>query len=422
MNIPTVLQTAPIDLAISNKLRYAGTERIIYALNKEFSKKGCISLVAASGDSDLNGHGLLLPTTHDSLWITNTNGLERAVVRSHEAYDNHYRICLDLALDNKADIIHDHPGQYLVNSAEYDKRKEWLDIPIVTTIHEDIQENVLSKISLWKKLQEEKRDVHFIGISESHRKKYESNTGLDMPYFVYNGLEIEKFPFRAKKQNYMFWIGRLSEIKGTDLAVQVALETKCPLIIAGEVHTPYKQFYEKKVKPHITHTFENETYETQERLRENLIDRLENNENIIDKGQIYFIGPLDDRQKSVFYKHAQVVLVPNRWEEPFGLISIEGMASGTPVVGTSGGALPEVIKHNETGYIANLHFKNETLDEKRLIQEVGDLVKNIHFINPLACRERVKNYFTSEIMANNYLRIYEHILNQSFTGIPIHPR
>src|SRR3989344_2090881 len=114
-----------------------------------------------------------------------------------------YRICLDLALDNKADIIHDHPGQYLVNSAEYDKRKEWLDIPIVTTIHEDIQENVLSKISLWKKLQEEKRDVHFIGISESHRKKYESNTGLDMPYFVYNGLEIEKFPFRAKKQNYM---------------------------------------------------------------------------------------------------------------------------------------------------------------------------------------------------------------------------
>lgn len=404
-----ILKTAPIDIAVSDKLKYAGTERIVYALTREYAARELEVLVAGSGDSDLNGFGSLIITTPKSLWAANANGSERKIVKSDETYEDHYRKCLEIAATNGADIIHDHPGQYLVNSDEYLNKK--MDIPIITTIHEDVNNNVLSKFEVWKKLLKENRPINFACISNTHRKKFENKLELEFPFFVYNGLEIDKFPYKEEKQNYLFWIGRISDIKGTDLAVQTARLTKMPLIIAGEVHSTYKKMYEETIKPFITKTFEYDSYEVQEAKRNELVYRLDHNETIINENQIYFIGPVDDRQKAAFYRNAKAVLVPNRWDEPFGLICIEGMASGTPIIGTNKGALPEIISHNETGLIVNPHYNNGNLNEKRLVYDVADSVKNIDAIKPYQCRKRVLENFTSKIMADNYLEIYRQLIN-----------
>lgn len=407
-----ILQVAPIDIAVTDNLKYAGTERIVYALNREYSNKKLECILTASGDSNVNGYGFFIPTIEKSLWTTDQSGSSRKMIRSNTKYEEHYKKSLDIALNNNSNIIHDHPGQYILNSESYLKIRNNFDIPIITTIHEDIQENVISKIETWKMLQKEKREIIFIGISETHRRKYEREAGIEIPNFVYNGLEIDKFDFKKDKKNYLFWIGRLSDIKGTDIAVQVSLKTKIPLIIAGEVHDSYKEFYKQKVEPFITKNFVNEEIEKQERERENLIYKLENEENIIEDSEIFFIGPLNDRQKAVFYKNAKAVLVPNRWEEPFGLISIEGMATGTPIIGTNRGALPEVIKNGETGYIVDIPYDKNELDERSLVNEISESIKNLDYINPIFCRKRVEDNFTSKIMAENYISIYREILNK----------
>ena len=403
-----ILQSAPIDIEISPRLKYAGTERIIDALNKAYHEKGHESYVAASGDSDLSGSGTLIPTIQKSLWATNNGGTEREMVRSGEAYTNHYDQVLDFANQNEIDIVHDHPGQFLVSDQAYLERINF-DIPIITTIHEDTSNKKLAKYRLFNKLKKEGRNIHFLGISQSHKNKYAATAGVELDGFVYNGIPLDLFPFEENKQDYLFWIGRISEIKGTDIAVEVAKKTGRPLIIAGEVHTPYKKFYEEKINPSITSRLYGSS-EEQEEKRNSLVNRLKEGEEIVKPGEIMYIGPVNDFQKSILYQKASSVLVPNRWEEPFGLIMIEGMATGTPSIGTNRGAIPEIIREG-TGYVLDLpNKKNGDLDIEELVLEFSNAVENLSKLDPINSRNNVEENFSKEAMSQSYLDFYRKIL------------
>jgi len=338
-----ILQSAPLDIQISPKLKYAGTERILLYLNQELDKMGHESLVCAPANSDLGGFGKIIPTRKNHLWKESENN--RKVVRSPKAYENHYKKCLDFSLENKVDVLHDHPGQYLLDSKEYFKRKDKLNIPIVTTIHSIAVHEHDERHAKFRQLQKEGYPIHFIGISKSHIKNFERNAGIKFDGFVYNGVPLDLFPFQKKKKDYMLWLGRLSKIKGTDIAVEAAKRTGKPLIIAGEVHNPYRKEYEEKVKPYLTKIVKSE------KERVSLIEKLAKGETIANEGDILFIGPVDDYQKSILYKNAYVTLQPNRWKEPFGLVPVESMATGTPTIVTNRGALPELVKDGKTGYI-----------------------------------------------------------------------
>ncbi len=409
-----IVQGAPLAIEVSPRLKYAGTERIIYILNKTYHELGHESFVAGPGNCDLNGFGKLITTYPRSLW--EGNGLERNTLNKilEEANQLHFQRCTEYMLSHKVDIWHDHLGESILSSNGYVRHKSKIKNPIVTTIHGDIVKE--NEIENWRKLRREGFPIFFVAISNSHKARQEKMGITEIDEVVYNGIPVEMFDFSDKKQDYLFWIGRISKLKGTDIAVQVAKKTKQPLIIAGEVHSPDKEFYEKEIKPNLTHILQGNSFEEQEKIRNTLVDRLENMESIVNEGEIFFIGALDDRQKAVLYKHAKATLMPNRWEEPFGLVIIESMAAGTPVIGTAKGSLPEIIKHGYSGYLVEPLSKNGNkaeLDSDAIASEIVDALENIKDIKPIDCRNHVENNFNSEIMGKNYINFYKRILNSN---------
>ena len=128
-----ILHSAPLDIEISPRLKYAGTERILLYLNKGLSLAGHNSVVAAPGNSDLGGYGTLLPTREKHLWATNGN--EREIIQSPEAYELHYEECMNHSSNNHFDVLHDHPGDCLFLSKTYKKRMDTFDVPVVMTAH-----------------------------------------------------------------------------------------------------------------------------------------------------------------------------------------------------------------------------------------------------------------------------------------------
>ncbi len=415
-----ILHTAPIAIQVSQNLKYAGTERIALALNQVYHEEGHDSFVAASGDSNLGPYGKLIGTIPECLW--KTRGTERVISRSAESYGNHYRKSLEFAVNNEIDIIHDHPGQYIITSNEYAQRK--IEIPAVTTIHGGVSVVKNEKYAQFRKLQEDGAPVHFVSISDSQRKKYETLTGIKIDEMIYNGVPVEELPFKREKQDYLLWLGRISSIKGADLAVKVARETGRPLIIAGEVHLPFKSFYDETIAPYLTESVDSFSPAEQEIRRNSLIEKLASEDEIVKDGEILFIGPVDNYQKSVLFGNASGLLQPNRWDEPFGLVMAEALATGTPVIGTHAGSIPELIKDGETGYIIEPEWINKIdtdntvkgdierrFNDKLMVGDLISAVENLEKINPEDCRKDAVERFSQEVMGKEYLKFYEKILS-----------
>ncbi|MFQ5531245.1 MAG: glycosyltransferase [Candidatus Nanoarchaeia archaeon] len=406
-----ILLSAPIDLAVSPDLKYAGTERIVYWLNQGLSEMvGHQSIVAASGNSCLGGYGDLLITRETHLWAT--RGDERIMVRSGKAYETHYGMCLDYALENGVDVIHDHPGQFMFSSDVYRDRMMNLDLPLVTTTHEPIADQGLptegspktrdEKYSRLKELQVLGLPLYLITLSESHRREHE-NFGLRVDAVVYNGIDVDTLPFKDRKQDYMLWLGRVSDNKGTDLAVRIARETKRPLIVAGEVHLPYKNEFQLGVEPYLTDIIDGENSEVK---RNSLLERIALGEEVVGEGEILFMGPVDNRQKAILYQNACVTLQLNRWKESFGLVPVESMATGTPVIVTNRGALPELVVDGETGFVVEALDKG-VLNDDKIVAEAIERLNQISRIESVDCRVHVMSNFSRERMARDYVGFYE---------------
>jgi len=412
----TILQCAGGSLAIRDDLKYAGTERIIFWLNRAFNEMGHETLVAASADSDLRGYGTLLPTVERSLW--QRTGTERTIIdneKYEEAHNKKYKKSLEFVANNDVDIMHDHSGSSMITSKAYLEVRDKIDTPLVSTLHGPVKEGHTEKYQLWRKMKEEGRPIFANAISESQRRIFEERANIGIDRVILHGLPIEKSDFQPHKKDFLFWIGRIYHGKGTDLAIQVAKATGRPLIIAGEVHTPNKAFYNTSIQPHITRAIENGSQEEQEAEREKVIEALEEGREIARPEEVLFIGPLDDRQKSVFFRHAYAMLMPNRWEEPFGLTLIESMAAGTPVIGTATGALPEIIVNDKTGYLVTPQWKRngkKTLVAKAAVEDMSYALDKLSSIPNLArnCRTHVEKNFTLERMARDYIEFYNEIL------------
>lgn len=401
-----ILHCAPIDIQISHKLLYAGTERILFYLNKGLHLRGHDSVVVAPQNSELGGFGTLMGSVEKHLWVG--NGLSREIVRSDKIYEQHYQMVLKVADEFGVDIMHDHPGQFLALSQSYSLKNDRKNVPLVVTIHsppsaqyEEPSQKTSDKYSRLIDMKRRGFPIHILGISDSHRREHE-DIGLEMDGFVYNGIDLDLFPLVEDKQDYLLWLGRISGIKGTDLAVQIAKRMGKPLIIAGEVHDPYKQVFETRVKPFITQTI------SDGESRDSIIKRISLEEMVIGAGEILFLGPVDDRQKSILYSNALATLQPNRWKEPFGLVVVESMACGTPVIVTDRGALPELVVDGQTGFVVSTNGEDD-LDET-IIKGSIEALTQISEISPKECRKHVERNFSLEIMTQGYLDFYEKIL------------
>jgi glycosyltransferase involved in cell wall biosynthesis len=194
-------------------------------------------------------------------------------------------------------------------------------------------------------------------VSDAHRM----TCGRPENPFVHNGLDPSEYVFRRKKEDYLLFLGKVDwNVKGLALARKVAKTAKVRLKIAGDFLDP----------------------SSCEHLRLSLGPEEE------------YVGPVGGAKKAELLAGARALLFTSLWPEPFGLVAIEAMASGTPVLGTMNGALPEVIRHGKTGFLATC------------AQETVAQIAMLDRISPDDCREHVLERFSARRMAEDYLRLY----------------
>lgn len=191
-------------------------------------------------------------------------------------------------------------------------------------------------------------------------------------HLVFNGVPIAAFPYRDElpADAPLVFLGRIEEIKGPHLAIEVARRTNHRLVIGGNVPDEHRAFFDAHVRPHI------------------------------DGKQISYIGPVDDAQKSALLGCARALLMPILWEEPFGIVMPEAMACGTPVIGLSRGAVPEVVRDGITGFVCN--------DVDGLVVAVDRLCE----IRRGACRAHVELTFSDTAIVERYLAVYDRMITR----------
>ena len=264
----------------------------------------------------------------------------------------HYMRALDYVNDGDYDIVHDHSGQFLLY-------KRYFEGPLLTTLHchdKDFWDREVYRALFGNSL--------FSAVSQYQAHRYDYLPVIDV---VYNGIDVETFPFSDRKEDYLLFLGKMSEQKGAHIAIEVAQALGERLVIAGYIGDE-RMHFEERIKPHI------------------------------DGDRIRFVGPVNDEQKKRLYRDAKAVLMPSQYTESFGLVLAESMACGTPVIAFNRGAVGEVVADGETGYAV------ESIDDMKYAG------KHIREIDPRKCRERVEQHFSSETMAQRYLDVYKRVI------------
>jgi glycosyltransferase involved in cell wall biosynthesis len=261
----------------------------------------------------------------------------------------HISECFENA--HEFDIIH---NQFDFLPLTYSKL---VQTPVVSTIHGFSSGSILP---VSKKYNE---DSHYISISNADRSEE-----LDYLTTIYHGIDLDQFTFNNNPQDYLLFYGRIHHDKGAKEAIAIAQALGKRLIMAGIIQDEH--YFNQHVQPHLQ------------------------------PGKIEYIGSVGSDKRNELLSNASVLLHPINFSEPFGLSVVESMACGTPVVAFNKGSMPELIDNGRDGFLAEN------------IEEAIEMVKDIHSINRLACRQKVENHFSKERMCQNYVEAYKKILGK----------
>ena len=205
------------------------------------------------------------------------------------------------------------------------------------------------------------RHISLVAISDAQR-----HGTPDLPWVgtVYNGVPVRQYPFSSRKENFVLFLGRMSPEKGVPLAIDAAREAGFPLVIAAKCNEPKERaYFDAEVRPKLG-------------------------------PDVTWIGEADTVTKKDLLSRARCLVFPIRWEEPFGIVMVEAMACGTPVVALPGGSVPEVVAHGVTGFVC------------RGPSELPAAIRRAETILPQACRERAAAHFSVDRMAEGYEAVY----------------
>ncbi len=382
----SVLHVATLNQPISPDLGYGPIETVIYNIDKGLHSSGHRSIVACSGDSTVTGeHYVTVDNSTGDYWSVNTSKLRQNT-------NMHYANALYRAGMGDIDIIHTHDAKAV--EFMYDSLFN-MSIPIVMTLHISTKDSLLGgAYQRWCSPLMSSPLVHCAAISEYQKEQYSSLVNAEN--VVYHGIDVDQYPVKKEpdKGSYLFTIGRLTRDKGQDRAIELAQKTGSKLIIAGCVQNKAadREFF-ADLKNSIDLSVEvgknpvdNDYYA---KVIKPLLDS--------DK-QIIYIGEISSEHKKHWYLHARATLFPIQWGEPFGLVLVESMACGTPVIAFNKGSVPEIVVDGKTGFIADS------------IEAMIEAVDRIDSIDPRECRRHVQKYFSISSMAGNYSELYHHII------------
>ena len=336
-----IAQVAPLYEAVPPKL-YGGTERVVWLLTEELVRRGHEVTLFASGDSVTSARLAAVTERALRLDATSRDLLAADTIRQ-----------LDLVFGNARDfdVIHCHvdylayPFSGLVPTPTLHTVHGRLDLPYLAPIYRQF------------------KHVPLVSISDAQRAPL-AEMGVTWAGTVHHGLAPERFAFSPKPDDYLAFLGRLSPEKQPDVAIEVAKRAGLPLRIAAKIDAADREYFERVVAPLLDHPL------------------------------IEFVGEIGDADKSVFLGGARALLFPIDWPEPFGLVMIEAMACGTPVIAWGCGSVPEIIDEGETGYIVNSE------------DEAVSAITHLADIDRGRVRKVFEERFSSTVMARNYLRLY----------------
>ena len=336
-----IAQVAPLTEAVPPRL-YGGTERVVYWLTEELVALGHDVTLFASGDSRTSGK-------LDATWpkALRLDGSVRDPNALHMLMLERVRQKCD---EEEFDFLHFHLDYYPFSLFARQPT------PFVTTLHGrlDLPEHqpvfkTFSKIPL-------------VSISNARRRPVSQANFVST---IYHGLPENLLTPQAVKPSYLAVLGRIAPEKGVDRAIRIAIRCGIPLKIAAKVDRADQEYYDAVIKPMMNHPL------------------------------VEFIGEIGDHEKSDFLSGAIGLLVPIDWPEPFGLVMIEAMACGTPVIAYNRGSVPEIIDDGKTGFIVE--------DEISAVSDVGRLAE----LDRAAIRKHFETRFTARRMALDYVNTYK---------------
>jgi glycosyltransferase involved in cell wall biosynthesis len=326
---------------------YGGTELVVGLLTDELVRRGYEVTLFASDDS--NTLARLDPGCEKALRPLGVLPPEYAVYEQMQ-------LSKVFGQAEKFDVIHCHTDYTALPYANLSKT------PVIHTIH-----GICTPLT--EKIFVQHRRQNFVSISDSQRRP---DLGLNYVATVYNAVDAKLFRFYPQSGDspYLAFLGRMSPEKGPHLAIEIAKRAGWTLKMAGKVDFENRIFFEQEVAPHI------------------------------DGEQIQFLGEADHRLKNELMGQAVATLFPITWEEPFGLVMAESMASGTPVIAMARGSAPEVIANGKTGFLCNS------------VEDCVDAVAKVHQLERWACRTHVETNFSVQRMVDGYEAVYQHLMNE----------
>lgn len=337
-----IAQIAPLAEAVPPKL-YGGTERVVSWLTEELVQQGHDVTLFASGDS----------TTSATLVPGCPQGLRLAGVRDHLAtmlvmlHDVRRRA-------HEFDIIHFHV--------------DLLQQPLFESIQERTLTTMHGRLDLpdFMPIYEAFADMPFVSISDSQRNPMPATTNWVAT--IHHGLPPNLIPFNNGAGGYLAFLGRICPDKRLDRAIEIAKRIGMPLRVAAKIDPVDRKYFEDVIEP---------------MLQDPLIE---------------FVGEVGDAGKAEFLGNATALLFPIDWPEPFGLVMIEAMSAGTPVVAWRNGSVPEIITPGRSGYIV------DSIDEA-----VAAVAKAVR-LDRRKVRAEFDNRFTLKHMADRYIAVYEQMI------------
>jgi glycosyltransferase involved in cell wall biosynthesis len=328
---------------------YGGVEQVIAQIACGLVRQGHeVVLLAAPGSSSSAEVIPLLDRTHAyeiGETMVNIDHVSRALEVIDEA---RHRGC-------PFDLVHDHSGFALVAIADR------IDVPVLHTLHGPLTDQVGLFYQRYS-------DRVWLS-SLSHAQLADAPPGLRSVGVIPNPIDLRAWPLQSEKEDYLLWIGRFDPEKGPHRAIDAARLAGRRLILAGPVQSGQRDFFDAEVAPHI------------------------------DDVNVLYAEEVGGQRKQRLFAGAAAMLMPIRWPEPFGMVMIEAMACGTPVIAFPEGAAPELVRDGETGFLVE--------DESGMAAAVGRLGE----IDPARCRAAVAARYDVDVVTDAYVMAYRQVIS-----------
>jgi glycosyltransferase involved in cell wall biosynthesis len=340
-----IAQVAPLCESVPPQL-YGGTERVVAFLTDELVRQGHDVTLFASGDSHTTA--TLVPACQKALRL---GGQSRDDLAPHV-------LMIERVAQHAGDfdILHFHIAQVHLPVVRR------LPVATVTTMHGRLDLPEL------RPLYREFDDIPVVSISDAQRAPLPEALWAKT---IHHGLPENLLRFHPEPGEYLAFLGRISPEKRVDRAIAIAAACGLPLRIAAKVDPVDDGYFEREIRP------------------------------LLDNPLVEFIGEIGECQKSEFLGRARALLFPIDWPEPFGLVMIEALACGVPVVAFRGGSVPEVIDHGVTGFIVDT------------IEEAIEATRRVDRLDRRTCRAVFEQRFSVSRMAADYLQLYRKLMSDS---------